>query len=94
MSGVELGFLGAEMEVGAARKSSPEAFESLKDDLKIKMVDFHETIDNSMKIVDFSSPVGHSGAQICFQEARNLREKELEGPESELREKKNQKKRE
>ena len=78
------------MEVGAARKSSPEAFESLKDELKIKMVDFHETIE---KIIDFSSPDGQLGAQICFQEARKLRKKELEGPESELREKKNQKKR-
>ena len=53
-----------------------------------------KTIEKSMKIIDFSSPEGHLGAQICFQEARKLREKELEGPESELREKKNQKKRE
>ena len=81
------------MELGDAQKSSPEAFESLEDDLKIKNLDFHETIEKIMIIIDFSSPEGQLGAQICFQEARNLREKELEGPESELREKKNQKKR-
>ena len=31
-----------------------------------------------MKIVDFSSAEGQSGAQICFQEARKLRKKELD----------------
>ena len=35
--------MGAEMEVGEAQKSAPEAFESLEDDLKIKNLDFHET---------------------------------------------------
>ena len=72
------------MELGDAQKSSPEAFESLEDDLKIKNLDFHETIENSTKIIDFSSSEGHSGAQICSQEGRKLREKEREGLESEL----------
>ena len=47
-----------------------------------------------MKIVDFSRSEGQLGAQICFQEARKLREKELEGANSKLREKKSSKKRE
>ena len=46
------------MELGDAQKSSPEAFESLEDDLKIKNLDFHETIETSMKIIDFSSSEG------------------------------------
>ena len=66
-------FLGAEMTLGDAQKSSPEASESLEDDLKIKNLDFHETIEKSMKIIDFSSAEGQSEAQIRFQEARNLR---------------------
>ena len=53
-------------ELGEAQKSSPEAFESLEDDLKSKNLDVHETIEKSMKIIDFSSPEGQSGAQICF----------------------------
>ena len=86
--------MGANMKLREAQKSCPEALKSLENDLKIKNLDFHETIEKSMKIIGFSSPEGQLGAQICFQEARKLREKELEGPESELREKKNQKKRE
>ena len=44
-----------------------------------------------MKIVDFSSPEGQSGAKICFQEARKLREKEIKGATRKLREKKSSK---
>ena len=72
-------FLGAEMELGDAQKSSAEAFESLEDDLKIKTLDFYETMKKYSKINDLSSPADQLGAQICFQEARKLREKELEG---------------
>ena len=50
--------MGAEKEAREAQKSSPEAFESLEDDLKIKIFDVHETIEKAMKIVDFASPVG------------------------------------
>ena len=82
------------MELGDAQKSSPEAFESLEDDLKINNLDFHETIEKLMEIIDFPNPEGESGAQICSQEARKLREKEREGPESERRETNIQKKRE
>ena len=34
-------FLGAKMELGEVQKSSPEAPESLENDLKIKNFDFH-----------------------------------------------------
>ena len=37
-------FLGAEMELGDAQKSSPDAFENLEDDLKMNTMDVHETI--------------------------------------------------
>ena len=40
-------FLGAEMELGDVQKSSPECFESAESDLKIKILDFHETIENT-----------------------------------------------
>ena len=51
-------FLGAKMELGEAQKSSPEALKSLENDLKIKSVDFHDTIGNSMKIIDASNSEG------------------------------------
>ena len=40
-------FLGAEMELEDAQKSSAEAFESLEDDLKMKTLDFHESIEGN-----------------------------------------------
>ena len=46
------------MELREAQKSSPEALKSLESDLKIKNLDFHETIENTMKIFDFSSSEG------------------------------------
>ena len=51
-------FLKAKSEFGEAQKSSPEALKSFENDLKIKNFDFHETIDNSMKIIEFSSSEG------------------------------------
>ena len=39
-------FLGAKMEFREAQKSSPEALKSLENDLKMKNLDFHETIEN------------------------------------------------
>ena len=38
-------FWRAEMELGEAQKSSPEALKSLEVDLKIENLDAHETID-------------------------------------------------
>ena len=46
------------MELGEAQKSSPEALKSSENDLKIKNLDFHETIENQLKIVDFASSEG------------------------------------
>ena len=57
------------MTLGDAQKSSPEASESVEDDLKIKNFFFHETIEKTLKIIDLSSAEGQSEAQICFQEA-------------------------
>ena len=51
-------FLGANMKLREAQKSCPEALKSLENDLKIKNIDFHDTIENSMKIIDFSSSEG------------------------------------
>ena len=51
-------FLRAEMELGEAQKSSPEALKSLEIDLKMGNLDVHETIEKAMKIIDFSSPEG------------------------------------
>ncbi len=72
------------MELGEAQKSSPEALKSLEKYLKIKNIDFHEAIEKTMKIVDFSSSEGQLGAQICFEEALKLRRKELAGVPKEL----------
>ena len=46
------------MELGEAQKSFPEALKSLEIDLKIENLVFHETIEKSMKIIDFSSSEG------------------------------------
>ena len=46
------------MELGEAQKSSPEAPESLENDLKIRNLDVHKTLQFWVKIIDFSSPAG------------------------------------
>ena len=52
-------FLRAEMELGEAQTSSPEALKSLGINLKIKNLDFDETIDKSMKTnIEFSRSEG------------------------------------
>ena len=45
--------LKAKMKAKVAQKSSPEPFESSEDDLKIKNVNAHTTIEKSMKIIGF-----------------------------------------
>ena len=45
--------LRARMKVKVAQKSSTEPFESSENDLKIKNVNVHKTIEKSMKIIDF-----------------------------------------
>ena len=46
-------FLKAKMKVKVAQKSSTERFESSENELKIKNVNVHKTIEKLMKITDF-----------------------------------------
>ena len=46
-------FLRAKMTVKVAQKSSTEPLESAENDLKIKNVNVHKTVEKSMKIIDF-----------------------------------------
>ena len=46
-------FLRAKMKVKVAQKSATERFESFENDLKIKNVNVHKTIEKSKKIIDF-----------------------------------------
>ena len=48
----------AEMEVGEAQKSSPEALKSLENELKTQNLGFHETIETLTNNFDFSSSEG------------------------------------
>ena len=80
------------MELKEAQKSSPQAPESLENDLIIQH-DVDEALHFAMKHFDLSSSEGQLGAQICFQEVRKLRERELAGAKSKLRAKKSSKKR-
>ena len=52
-------FLGTKMKLREAQKSCPEALKSLENNQNIKNSDVHETIENSMKIIDFPSSEGH-----------------------------------
>ncbi len=45
--------LRANMSVKVAQKSSTEPFESSENDLKIKNVNVHKTVEKSLKIIDF-----------------------------------------
>ena len=56
-----------------AQKSSTEALKSLDNDLKIKNVNVHKTIQKAFKISDFWSPKDQFGAQICIAEALGIR---------------------
>ena len=40
------------------QESSTEALKSFENDLKMKSVDVHKTIEKSLKIIDFSSSEG------------------------------------
>ena len=65
--------LKAKMKVKVAQKSSTEPFESSENDLKIKTVNVHKTIEKSMKIIGFCSSEGQLGAQICIGKALGIR---------------------
>ena len=66
-------FLRAKMKVKVAQKSSTEPFESSENDLKIKNVNVHKTIEKLLKIVDFPSSESQLGAQICIEKALGIR---------------------
>ena len=61
------------MKFKVAQKSSTEPFESAENDLKIKNVDVHKTIEKSTKTIDFWSSEGQLGAQICIGKALGIR---------------------
>ena len=61
------------MKLKVIQKSFTEPFESSENDLKIKNVNVHKTIEKSMKIIVFSSSDGQLGAQICIGEALGIR---------------------
>ena len=66
-------FLRAKMKVKVAQKSSTELLESPENDLKIKNVNVHKTIEKPQKIIDFPSSEGQLGAQICIGKALGIR---------------------
>ena len=45
--------LRAKMKLKVSQKSATERFESFENDLKIKNVNIHKTIETSMKIIGF-----------------------------------------
>ena len=61
------------MKLKEAQKCSTEPFESSENDLKIKNVNVHKTIEKSMKVIDFGSSEGQLGAQICIGKALGIR---------------------
>ena len=56
-----------------AQESSTEALKSFENDLKMKSVDIHKTIEKLMKIIGFSSSESELGAQICIEKALGIR---------------------
>ena len=66
-------FLRAKMKVKVAQKSSTEPFESSENDLKIKHVNVHKTVEKSTKTMSFSSSEGLFHAQICIEKALSIR---------------------
>ena len=56
-----------------AQESSTEALKSSENDLKMKNVDIHKTVEKSMKNIGFSSSESQLGAQICIEKALGIR---------------------
>ena len=61
------------MKLKVAQKNSTEPFESSENDLKMKNVNIHKTIEKSTKIIEISSSEGKLGAQICIGKALGIR---------------------
>jgi len=55
------------------QENSTEALKSFENDLKMKGVDIHKTIEKQMKIIDFSSSERQLGAHICIEKALGIR---------------------
>ena len=66
-------FLRAKVKLKVAQKSSTEALKSSENDLKIKNVNVHKTIEKTMKIIDFAGPESELGIQICIEKALGIR---------------------
>ena len=63
----------AKMMFKVPQENSTEASKSFENDLKMKSVDIHKTIEKSMKIVGFSSSESQLGAQICIEKVLGIR---------------------
>ena len=55
------------------QENSTEASKSFENDLKMKSVDIHKTIEKQMKNIGFSSSESQSGAQISIEKALGIR---------------------
>ena len=65
--------LRAKMKLKVAQKRATEPFESSENDLKIKNVNVHSTIEKPTKFIDFSSSEGQLEAQICIEKALGIK---------------------
>ena len=63
----------AKMMFKVAQESSTEALKSSENNLKMKNVDIHKTVEKFWKIINFSSSEGRLGAQICIEKALGIR---------------------
>ena len=61
------------MKLKVGQKSATEPFESSENDLKIKNVNVHKTIEKQMKFVGSSCSEGQLEAQICIEKALGIR---------------------
>ena len=61
------------MKFKVAQKSSTEVLKSSENDLKMKNVDIHKTIEKSMKNIVFSSSERQLGAQVCIEKDLGIR---------------------
>ena len=61
------------MKLKEAQKSSTELFESSENDIKIKNVNVHKTVEKQRKIFDFGGSEGKLGAQICIEKVLGVR---------------------
>ena len=57
------------MKLKVAQKSATEPVESSENDLKIKNVNVHKTIERIMETIAFSSSGGLFDVQICIEKA-------------------------